>query len=94
MTRTTVPFAKKWATFVAAFIALFRTEYEPPKHQATPKEWVDGVIRFMANFTSGNSIPIDMVPLARRAGPKLTAEATRLRDMLREARGETWWKRN
>ena len=56
-----------------------------------PKEWADGVIRFMAHFTTGNSVPIQMVPLARRSEVQLKAEATRLRDLLRKSRGEDWW---
>lgn len=53
------------------------------KTVTVPHAWFHGVQRFMANFTSGNEIPVDVRFVAKRKGEQWAAEATRLRDMLR-----------
>lgn len=50
-----------------------------------PHEWFHGVQAFIANFTSGNEILVDVKFIAKRKGIQWAIEATRLRDMLTAA---------
>lgn len=49
-----------------------------------PREWFFRVQDFIANFTSGNEIPVEVRFVAKRKGPQWASEATRLRDMLKD----------
>ena len=51
---------------------------------SVPKKWRDDVVAFLANFTSGNSIPVDIRFIVKTKGDDFVADATRLRDMLSE----------
>ena len=52
-------------------------------------EWFHDVVRFIACFTSGNSIPSDIVFNAKRYGKAWIKHATRLRDTLPTTKGQS-----